>query len=101
MIWYDSLSQRPINNINPEQLVAKTCVVRQNTAQGRFAITGNTNLPNAPTAIAPSSYATANIQTAEAIAKSNRPWKLGDPIIEPAGFYRLANDRLILGRECR
>jgi filamentous hemagglutinin family protein len=96
----NNLSQLSTDNINPEQLIAKTCIVRQNDVQGRFAITGNTNLPNSPGTIAPSTYATATIQTTEPIAKSDRPWKLGDPIIEPTGFYRLADDRLVLGREC-
>jgi filamentous hemagglutinin family protein len=96
----NNLSQLSTDNINPEQLIAKTCIVRQNDVQGRFAITGNTNLPNSPGTIAPSTYATATIQTTKTMAKSDRPWKLGDPIIEPTGFYRLADDRLVLGREC-
>jgi filamentous hemagglutinin family protein len=96
----NNLSQLSTDNINPEQLIAKTCIVRQNDVQGRFAITGNTNLPNSPGTIAPSTYATATIQTTKTTAKSDRPWKLGDPIIEPTGFYRLADDRLVLGREC-
>jgi large exoprotein involved in heme utilization and adhesion len=96
----NNLSQLSTDNINPEQLIAKTCIVRQNDIQGSFAITGNTNLPNSPGTIAPSTYATATIQTTEPIAKSDRPWKIGDPIVEPQGFYKLADGRLVMGREC-
>ncbi|MUG96611.1 hypothetical protein F7734_31455 [Scytonema sp. UIC 10036] len=30
----------------------------------------------------------------------NRPWTLGDPIVEPQGLYQLANGKLVLSREC-
>ncbi len=29
-----------------------------------------------------------------------RDWKIGDPIVEPTGVYRLANGQRILSREC-
>jgi large exoprotein involved in heme utilization and adhesion len=29
-----------------------------------------------------------------------RPWKIGDPIVEPTGVYRLANGKRVLSREC-
>ncbi|MEN9520088.1 MAG: hypothetical protein RLZZ381_2676, partial [Cyanobacteriota bacterium] len=29
-----------------------------------------------------------------------RPWKKGDPIIEPTGVYRLPNGELVMSREC-
>ncbi|PIG94620.1 hypothetical protein [Gloeocapsopsis sp. IPPAS B-1203] len=31
---------------------------------------------------------------------SHRPWKIGDPIVEPQGAYRLPNGQLVLSREC-
>ncbi|MUG93953.1 hypothetical protein F7734_16725 [Scytonema sp. UIC 10036] len=31
---------------------------------------------------------------------SRRPWKVGDPIVEAQGVYRLANGELVLSREC-
>lgn len=31
---------------------------------------------------------------------SDRPWKLGDPIVEPQGVYKLANGELVMSREC-
>ena len=29
-----------------------------------------------------------------------RPWKIGDPIVEPQGVYQLANGELVMSREC-
>ncbi|MBE9031227.1 filamentous hemagglutinin N-terminal domain-containing protein [filamentous cyanobacterium LEGE 11480] len=98
----NSLSQLTSENINPDRLIAQTCLVRRDTdQQGRFYESGNTNLANAPTDVNSSTFATAQIQTSKQQISTNRPWKLGDPIIEPTGFYRMANNKLVMGRECR
>jgi filamentous hemagglutinin family protein len=34
------------------------------------------------------------------VEPTSRPWKKGDPIIEPQGVYRLPNGQLILSRSC-
>jgi hypothetical protein len=38
-------------------------------------------------------------QSASATAPQ-KPWKLGDPIVEPQGFYKLADGRWVMSREC-
>ncbi|MBE9032433.1 S-layer family protein, partial [filamentous cyanobacterium LEGE 11480] len=97
----NSLSQLTSDNINPDRLVAQTCLVRQNAGQqGSFYTSGNTNLANTPTDINPSTFATGQIQTSTPQVATDRPWKLGDPIIEPTGFYRLSSGNLVMGREC-
>ncbi|UBF25599.1 hypothetical protein K9N68_29180 [Kovacikia minuta CCNUW1] len=30
----------------------------------------------------------------------DRPWKPGDPIVEPQGVYQLPNGQLVMSREC-
>jgi hypothetical protein len=30
----------------------------------------------------------------------SRPWRKGDPIVEPSGIYRLPSGRVVLSREC-
>ncbi|MEQ9552678.1 MAG: filamentous hemagglutinin N-terminal domain-containing protein [Coleofasciculus sp. G3-WIS-01] len=36
----------------------------------------------------------------ESSSSTRRPWKMGDPIIEPTGIYRLANGKVIMSRLC-
>ncbi len=33
-------------------------------------------------------------------ASTPRPWKIGDPIVEPQGVYQLPNGELVMSREC-
>ena len=92
----NSLNQLPKSAIDTEKLVSQTCIVRQNQPTGTFYILGKTNLPQRPGDLIPSNYSTQETQTQTA----NRPWQKGDPIVEPQGFYKLANGRLVMSREC-
>ena len=92
----NGLNQLPKSAIDTEKLVSQTCIVRQNQPTGTFYILGKTNLPQRPGDLIPSNYSTQESQTQTA----NRPWQKGDPIVEPQGFYKLANGRLIMSREC-
>jgi hypothetical protein len=47
----------------------------------------------------PSTFVTAQIQAIQQQASTNQPWKIGDPIIEPTGFYRMADNTLVMSRE--
>ena len=92
----NGLNQLPKSAIDTEKLVSQTCIVRKDQPQGTFYILGKTNLPQRPGDLIPSNYSTQETQTQTA----NRPWQKGDPIVEPQGFYKLANGRLVMSREC-
>ncbi|MBW4506263.1 MAG: S-layer family protein [Scytonematopsis contorta HA4267-MV1] len=106
-----SLAELPENLINTNSLIASSCVARSNDKNGTFFITGTGGLPYRPGDTVPSNYTAVEIQSLPANTSSNiprhkplenkpRPWKIGDPIIEPSGVYRLNNGQQILGREC-
>ena len=92
----NGLNQLPKSAIDTEKLVSQTCIVRQNQPTGTFYILGKTNLPQRPGDLIPSNYSTQESPTQTA----NHPWQKGDPIVEPQGFYKLANGRLVMSREC-
>jgi filamentous hemagglutinin family protein len=94
----NSLTQLPNTNIDTNKLLAQTCLIRKDDPQGTFYITGTGSLPNRPNDLALSDYPTNTIQPTTRTAQ--RPWKLGDPIVEPQGFYKLADGRLVMSREC-
>ena len=92
----NGLNQLPKGAIDTEKLVSQTCIVRKDKPQGTFYILGKTNLPQRPGDLIPSNYSTQESTTQTA----NKPWQKGDPIVEPTGFYKLANGRLVMSREC-
>ncbi|MEO0840053.1 MAG: filamentous hemagglutinin N-terminal domain-containing protein [Cyanobacteria bacterium J06643_5] len=99
----DNLTDLPQNLIDSEALIANSCVVRSRERSGTFFITGKSNLPYRPGDAVPSTYSAIEVQPITNNTSSTKPrrrWKLGDPIVEPKGVYRLANGRRILSREC-
>ena len=99
----NSLTELPQNRINSETLVASSCVVRGNERNGTFFITGSGGLPYRPGDAVPSAYPTGDVQPVAGDTSTTKPtrrWKIGDPLIEPTGVYRLANGQRILSREC-
>ena len=96
----NSLTELPENIIDTNALVASSCIARSDRG-GTFTITGTGNLPNRPGDAAVSSYPTGNVRGVESDRTStHRPWKIGDPIIEPQAAYRLTNGQIVLSREC-
>ncbi|MGI0494457.1 filamentous hemagglutinin N-terminal domain-containing protein [Alkalinema pantanalense CENA528] len=94
----NSLSQLRSDSIDTNELLAQTCIIRQDQPEGTFYITGTGGIPNRPNDPALSTYPTNTIQSTTQTA--DRPWKLGDPIVEPQGFYTLADGRFVMSREC-
>jgi len=86
-------------NIDTDAIIANSCIVRGNQQQkNSFYITGSGALPpNRPGNGFTSNYTTGEVR---GVATKPRPWKKGDPIIEPQGLYRLNNGQLLLSREC-
>ncbi|WP_414625225.1 hypothetical protein [Calothrix sp. CCY 0018] len=99
----NSLIELPQNQIDTETLIANSCVVRSNQRNGTFYIIGSQGFPYRPGDAVPSKYSAIEVQPVPNNTSSTKPrrrWKMGDPIVEPNGVYRLENGRRILSREC-
>ncbi|MEH1852077.1 MAG: filamentous hemagglutinin N-terminal domain-containing protein [Nostoc sp.] len=85
--------------IDTNALIANSCISRATKRQeNSFTITGSGALTNnRPDNALVSNYTTGEVRGVEI---TSRPWKKGDPIIEPQGLYRLDNGQLLLSREC-
>jgi len=94
----NSLTDLPENPINTDTLIANSCIARSPQQGGNFLVTGADSLPLRP-GDSVSTYPTGTVQSIPNNT-SSRPWRIGDPIVEPQGVYRLANGRLLLSREC-
>nr|MDZ8058206.1 hypothetical protein [Nostoc sp. EkiNYC01] len=103
----NSLTELPQNVIDTNALLANSCIARRNNQQGgTFFVTGSSGLPERPGDAPLSPYSTGSMQSVSSEKNSStsnipRPrWKIGDPIVEPQGVYRLSNGKRILSREC-
>ncbi|MDZ8095905.1 MAG: filamentous hemagglutinin N-terminal domain-containing protein [Nostoc sp. DedQUE05] len=86
------------NVIDTNALIANSCISRSTKRQeNSFHITGSGALRYTPGDVLTSAYTTGDVRSVE---PTPRPWKKGDPIIEPQGLYRLPNGQLILSRSC-
>ncbi|MEH2179154.1 two-partner secretion domain-containing protein [Nostoc sp.] len=86
------------NVIDTNALIANSCISRGSKRQeNSFIITGSGALRYTPGGVLISAYTTGDVRSVE---PTPRPWKKGDPIIEPQGLYRLPNGQLILSRSC-
>jgi large exoprotein involved in heme utilization and adhesion len=96
----NNLATLPQVFIDTDSLIASSCIARREQQTGSFTITGNDSLPT-PSQSNNSAYPTGTVQTFPSRSfDDNRPWKKGDPIIEPTGVYRLPNGELVMSREC-
>jgi filamentous hemagglutinin family protein len=84
--------------IDTNALIANSCISRGTKRQeNSFTITGSGALTTNRPGVLVSNYTTGEVRGVEV---ASRPWKKGDPIIEPQGLYRLNNGQLLLSREC-
>ena len=91
----NSLSDLPNNAIDTENLLANSCIARTENG-GVFLITGTGGLPpNRPSSAPLSPYPTDTVRT-----ETTPDWRLGDPIVEPQGIYRLPNGELVMMHDC-
>jgi filamentous hemagglutinin family protein len=94
----NSFTQLSPNVIDTNALIANSCISRGNQRQeNSFTITGSGALRNSPGDVLISGYTTGEVRNVD---PTPRPWKKGDPIIEPQGLYRQPDGQLILSREC-
>lgn len=97
----NSLNQLPENIIDTNTLLANSCIAqRRNPQSSSFLITGS-GIPQRPGDAVASPFPTASIRAiSPQRVSSPRPWKVGDPVIEPQGVYQLASGKHILSRNC-
>ena len=106
----NSLTPLSNNQIDTDKLIAESCIARRHEPKrGSFFITGTGGIPFRPGDLYVTPYQTGTVRSipserdgeaGEESSSTRRPWKIGDPIIEPTGIYRLANGELIMGRLC-
>nr|MBX2864425.1 filamentous hemagglutinin N-terminal domain-containing protein [Leptolyngbyaceae cyanobacterium MAG.088] len=91
----DSLIELPDNLVNSEALVANSCIARSRDTDSNLVITGSDGLPVQPEHLQ-SSYELGEIRSfTESSLIDN-----DDSVTEPQDIYRLADGRIVLGREC-
>ncbi|NEQ81249.1 MAG: S-layer family protein, partial [Moorea sp. SIO2I5] len=102
----NSLTFLPDNQIDTTTLLSNSCILRSREQPGSFIITGSGGKPTAPGSARISPFPTGTVRTIPSDGSSipstqpDRPWQMGDPIVEPQRVYRLADGRLVLSREC-
>ncbi len=116
-----ALSQLAGNFVNPDQLVAGSCIARRNVSQGSFVVTGTGGLPTTPydqgisgryevmgirggaIAHTPPLPSTTSPTTSPALptqpptSATAVTWKSGDPINEASGLTVTTDGRKFLG----
>ncbi|WP_244917922.1 two-partner secretion domain-containing protein [Nostoc linckia] len=95
----NSLTELQSNPIDTNNLIANSCIARNQKQKGTFLITGAGGLPRRPGDASGSTYATSDVQNVT-VNDETQQWKKGDLIIEPQGVYRLENGQLVMSREC-
>ncbi|MGA7935970.1 MAG: hypothetical protein WCA35_20625, partial [Kovacikia sp.] len=95
----NSLTEFPQTLVDPNRLLANSCIVRSRQQSGTFFITGSGGLPARPGDAAVSAFPTGEVRSVEGPGPGEG-WKLGDPITEPQGVYRLPSGQLVISREC-
>ncbi len=104
----NSFIQLSGNGIDTDKLIAESCIARRHEPKrGSFFITGTGGIPFRPGDAYVTPYQTGTVRSIpsegdgeDSSSSTRRPWKIGDPIIEPTGIYRLPNGKLIMSREC-
>jgi filamentous hemagglutinin family protein len=89
--------------INTDEVVANSCVIRNQQQGGTFIVSGNGGLTLRPSDPAMSAYSTGDVRPLpqQSTAASNQDsWNPNEPIVEPEGMYRLSNGQLVLSRQC-
>jgi filamentous hemagglutinin family protein len=105
----NSLSELPQVLVNPDQLLANSCIARSAQRQGSFTVTGVGGLPTRPETVTVSLFPTGTVQPLPDASRSGATtlqsnhasyWQPGTPIVEPQGVYQLPDGRLVMSRDC-
>ena len=98
----NSLVKLSEDRLDAEEVVANSCVVRNDKTGGTLVVTGLGGLRSRPGDAAAIDYATGKVRSIPESTQANteRDWQPGDAIVEPEKAYRLSNGKLILSRQC-
>lgn len=101
----ESLAELPDNPIDTSKILANSCIVRTNTQQGNFVITGAGGLQERPGGSSGLPFPTGTVRsvadTEESVSTSApQSWQIGDPISEPDQIYQLSDGQMIISRAC-
>ncbi|MBD0336782.1 MAG: hypothetical protein ICV62_14935, partial [Cyanobacteria bacterium Co-bin13] len=95
----NSLSELPDTVVNPDQLIAGSCIAPTVAGTASLVITGSDSLPAHPGEAPAATFATGSVQSVPT-SSGSAPWQPGDPIVEPNAVSALADGRLVLARAC-
>ncbi len=90
----NSLIELTDDLVNPETLIASSCVVRSGDMTSTFTEVGSDHLPQTPTEAPLNPYPTGTVQPT--LSNAAEPVA----ITEPQAVYRLADGRLVISRDC-
>jgi large exoprotein involved in heme utilization and adhesion len=91
----NNLSELADNLVNPETLVANSCIDRSETDSGTFRFTGSDRLPQTPTESTTTLYPSGTVQPIPLTTASESTF-----ITEPQAIYQLPDGRLVMSRGC-
>ena len=86
----NGLTELPDTLVNPDVLVANSCIARSGSNNGTLILTGRDRLPQTPNDALFTPYSTETVQTIPAETA----------IAEPEAIYRLPDGRLMINRDC-
>ncbi|MFG6107104.1 S-layer family protein [Leptothoe sp. EHU-05/26/07-4] len=89
----NSITELPDELVNPETLVAASCIAQSSDIGSSVVFTGNDSLPQQPD----STQTTYSLSTVQPITETATN---STSISEPQGLYRLADGRLVISRDC-
>jgi len=105
-----SLTPLPEDVVNPEQVLADSCLARRNVQRNRFTVTGTDGLPSTPYGGLNERYAVTDIQpivgnstaSHNSTVEESNAWELSDrahpvPLQEAQGMIVTADGHIILG----
>ncbi|MFG6106162.1 filamentous hemagglutinin N-terminal domain-containing protein [Leptothoe sp. EHU-05/26/07-4] len=95
----NSLTELPDALVDPTTLTTGSCIVRTEENADSFITTGSDGLPLRPNDSASSRFSALPVQP---LTNEDAPslWHVDQPIVEPNVLHRLADGRLLLGRDC-
>jgi filamentous hemagglutinin family protein len=102
----DALVELSGNFVNPDTVVAGSCLARRNVAQGSFTVTGTGGLPTSPNSDMDGWYGMPGMEVNASISRpqpslsvqtqDQQQWQLGDAVVEAQGIIKTAEGRQLL-----
>ena len=86
--------------IDPDSLIASSCIIQDQGSEGTFFTTGN-NPAEGPNSAPSNIYSTGDVHLVGNTASLNESVEQMNPLLEPEGVYQLADGRLVMGRTCK